>query len=73
MGKFGWDLPPGCTQNDIDNAFGFDEDETDEQYIQRLEDEAKELVEKNLLLTKKVARLEAKLKGRKSCNLYQLL
>lgn len=19
---FGWDLPPGCTQRDIDNAFG---------------------------------------------------
>ena len=66
MGKFGWDLPPGCTQADIDNAFGCDEDETDEQYIQRLEDEAKELAAKNLLLTKKVARLQTKLKGRKS-------
>lgn len=22
MGKFGWDLPPGCSMNDIERAFG---------------------------------------------------
>lgn len=24
MGIFGWDLPPGCSQRDIDNAMGSD-------------------------------------------------
>lgn len=25
MGIFGWDLPPGCTMRDIENAFGAEE------------------------------------------------
>lgn len=25
MGKFGWDLPPGCSYNDIEDAFGDDD------------------------------------------------
>lgn len=30
MTNFGWDLPPGCSQNDIDAAFGADEDESEQ-------------------------------------------
>jgi hypothetical protein len=36
---FGWDLPAGCSQRDIDQAFGEEEEETDAQYIARLEKE----------------------------------
>jgi hypothetical protein len=25
MGIFGWSLPPGCSQNDIDSAYGYEE------------------------------------------------
>ena len=30
--KFGWDLPPGVTTKDIDDAFGEEEELTDEEW-----------------------------------------
>jgi len=63
---FGWDLPPGCSQADIDNALGCDEDETDAEYIARLEDEAKELEKKNAALKEQVEKLTKQVKRLKA-------
>lgn len=40
MGKFGWDLPPGCTMADIDRAFG-DQPTFTEDFEAKLTDEEK--------------------------------